>query len=884
MTKLAIPSVAAIALAGGVLCERTHGQCDFDVTAFHLPAFGPITAMTVFDDGSRPALVIGGDFAGAGGVTANNVAKWDGSAWSALGQNLDDNPTDLAVFNGALYASTGDEFAARWTGAEWVSASEGVECEAGPVSEFVVFDDGSGPCLFAAAQTKLYRYDGATWKSIAEFDDAVARLELFDHDADGQPSLFTAGSFTAVDGTSANRIARWDGQIWSTLGEGVNGPVRDLVVHQLNDEPVLCLAGAFSTAGGSAVGGVAAWNAQSWTSLPENFAGSSITGLAVWDDGTGSHLYMSRTYEAHREFHATVHRFDGRNWTNVFTWRHPLSVKISALMPFDDQSGIGSVLYVGGRESTYGSIFARITPTGVVPPPGSPLAVGGTIRAFTAFDDGAGSALYAGGEFILAGNVIANNIARWDGRSWSALGSGITGQNTYYSTSVHTVEVFDDGSGTGPALYAGGNFNSAGGIHAYSIARWNGANWSPVGDLYDSTVHALAVFDDGTGPALYAGGSLGSFNGVPLNNIAKWDGLAWEPVGGGVNGGIYALKVFDDGSGLALYAGGWMTSAGSTSVQDIARWDGQSWSNVGGGMTPAGHVQALAVYDDQMGKGAKLFAGGTFTHAGGTYANTIAQWDGSSWSAVGDIDALGDPCHVRAMTVFDDGNGPALYATSVTNGGLARWNGNFWASAANYDGGIRALQVSDGMLYLGAGGYNSCSGWGYAFSWWSTGSTSLAISDQATEPDLLWPDHDDEVHEGDNVALWVEVDHGGAVAFQWRRDGLALENTPPFSGVMSNRLIIEDVTSFEQGAYDVVITNDCTAIVSEPVVLDLASCLGDIVPEGGDGVVNVDDLLLVIDSWGWCIGCSADIWPPGSNTLVNVEDLLTLLNTWGPCD
>ena len=40
--------------------------------------------------------------------------------------------------------------------------------------------------------------------------------------------------------------------------------------------------------------------------------------------------------------------------------------------------------------------------------------------------DDAGN-LYIGGEFNLAGEVIASHIAKWDGSTWSALGSGIPG-------------------------------------------------------------------------------------------------------------------------------------------------------------------------------------------------------------------------------------------------------------------------------------------------------------------------------------------------------------------------------------------------------------------------------------------------------------------------
>jgi len=48
------------------------------------------------------------------------------------------------------------------------------------------------------------------------------------------------------------------------------------------------------------------------------------------------------------------------------------------------------------------------------------------VGALTVFDDGSGPALYAGGNFTIAGGVAANRVAKWNGSSWSSLGSGVT--------------------------------------------------------------------------------------------------------------------------------------------------------------------------------------------------------------------------------------------------------------------------------------------------------------------------------------------------------------------------------------------------------------------------------------------------------------------------
>src|SRR5229473_6781278 len=122
------------------------------------------------------------------------------------------------------------------------------------------------------------------------------------------------------------------------------------------------------------------------------------------------------------------------------------------------------------------------------------------------------------------------------------------------SDPVHALTVFDDG--TGPALYAGGEFTTAGDVTANRIAKWNGTQWYALGSGMNGSVLALAVFDDGTGPALYAGGEFTMAGDVVANRIAKWDGAQWSALGSGINGPLLALTVFDDGTGPALYAGG----------------------------------------------------------------------------------------------------------------------------------------------------------------------------------------------------------------------------------------------------------------------------------------------------------------------------------------
>ena len=70
--------------------RHARGQGEWD-DGFGVPGMNStVVALTVFDDGTGAALYAGGMFTTAGGVSANSIAKWNGSAWSPLGSGIDD--------------------------------------------------------------------------------------------------------------------------------------------------------------------------------------------------------------------------------------------------------------------------------------------------------------------------------------------------------------------------------------------------------------------------------------------------------------------------------------------------------------------------------------------------------------------------------------------------------------------------------------------------------------------------------------------------------------------------------------------------------------------------------------------------------------------------
>ena len=262
---------------------------------------------------------------------------------------------------------------------------------------------------------------------------------------------------------------------------------------------------------------------------------------------------------------------------------------LRAIAAFDD--GTGPALYVGGwmsAGSPHTDRMLRMTDTGWARV-GDGGVPSGLVRAFTPFDDGTGLVLAVGGSFQTVGGIQSEGVAFWDGETWSSPAGGLGGTNW-----VESMAVFDD-DGAGPALFVAGFFSLAGEVSVSSIAKWNGEAWSDVGGGLSNSeaaiVKSVAAFDDGSGPALYAAGQFIEAGGVAAANIAQWNGRGWSALGAGIDDRAKAMTAFDDGTGPALYVAGRFLAAGGRPAHRHAKWEG-------GAGAPPGHRADGPGYED----------------------------------------------------------------------------------------------------------------------------------------------------------------------------------------------------------------------------------------------------------------------------------------------
>ncbi len=306
--------------------------------------------------------------------------------------------------------------------------------------------------------------------------------------------------------------------------------------------------------------------------------------------------------------------------------------------------------------------------------------------------------IYVGGDFTQArqsnGNLLTvSYIAKWNGTNWSALGDGVN--NIVTSIAI-----------SGSDIYVGGIFTTAGGNSANRIAKWDGSNWSALGIGVNDRVFSIAI----SGSDIYVGGDFTLAGGNSANRIAKWNGTNWSALGVGVNNGVND-RVFSIAiSGSDIYVGGNFTSAGGNSINRIVRWDGSNWTALGVGVNNGtnGSVRSIAI------SGSDIYIGGGFSSAGGNSANNVARWDGSNWTALGVGVNNGVAGTVQSIAI----SGSDIYIGGFFNsaGGdpaiqyIARWDGSNWYAVGNgVDFAVESIAISGNYIYVG-GAFTSAGG------------------------------------------------------------------------------------------------------------------------------------------------------------------------------
>ena len=432
---------------------------------------------TIWLDGAN--LYAGGTFTQSGDGTTDfhYVAQWNGT-WAPVGPV--NNPDTFEGVNVLLDTAEQGLLAAGsmqlmgtslvnslgfWTQGVWTGVG-GDGMDAG-ISALLLTDQGE---LYAGGDFGFSGTTGANfiaqrandqWLPLGQGTDGEVRaIEMA---SDG--SVYVGGSFTRVfqtDGTEVlvYGVARWDGTVWSALGNGVNGSVETIAIDA-ND--TIYIGGDFTLDGSeqAELMYVAQWNGTAWAPVGSGMDATVHT-LVVGGGGEliAGGAFTSASAVANTRFLAS---WQNNAWASV-----------------------------GGVTELNGEVYALVVDANGI------LTAGG---AFT--------------EVVSGQNT--NYIAQWDGLAWTGLGTP-TGNGTS-GCCVRTIAVDDLGT-----VFAGGDFKGvrqpAGpDLQASYIASWNGDNgWTNLDVGMDGAVQVLAM----NSIDLFAGGDFRMAGGLASSYLARW--------------------------------------------------------------------------------------------------------------------------------------------------------------------------------------------------------------------------------------------------------------------------------------------------------------------------------------------------------------------------
>ena len=206
--------------------------------------------------------------------------------------------------------------------------------------------------------------------------------------------------------------------------------------------------------------------------------------------------------------------------------------------------------------------------------------------------------IIACGEFDRVGNKAISGIMQWDGSSWDSLGSGLSGNIVGSAALMYPHDLCKFGTD----LIVAGNFLKAGGITVNGIARWDGSQWHNMDAGFNKTVYSVCVYNG----ELYAGGEFTMSGSTALKCIAKWNGTSWVDPGFGINYTNSALNAFVHTMKVLntkLYlAGGFdrvIEAAAVHQGQGVFAFNGTNVDTLSGG-TINREIEAIAWYDGDL--------------------------------------------------------------------------------------------------------------------------------------------------------------------------------------------------------------------------------------------------------------------------------------------
>ena len=327
---------------------------------------GEILALAV--DGND--VYVGGSFTRLGRVNARHIGKWDGQRWQALGSGANDAVMSIlvvkdasnpllrnSVFVGGYFSQINGITAhnlAKWNGTEWSAVSPDIFFGGSTVYTLatngsILFVGGGFNQIGQIPANNVASWNGSQWSAltVAGQNGTNGYVQYLEWQ---QGVLYLAGGFTEAGGVAGtNCIARWDAG-FHALGSGIVGNCRITSLKSFNQD--LIVGGQFLNAGAISGANIAAWSNGSWRSLGGGFGVVNAVGVL-----------QNQLVASVQDMPASLMAWDAESaqW-RPFSALFPISTPIAMAETPNGAAFGGNFKYVGGQLSLRPSFgFALFT-------------------------------------------------------------------------------------------------------------------------------------------------------------------------------------------------------------------------------------------------------------------------------------------------------------------------------------------------------------------------------------------------------------------------------------------------------------------------------------------------------------------------------------------
>lgn len=429
-------------------------------------------------------VLVGGRFTGAGVVTTTNLAWWNGAAWNVFPTDNQLTPTGfIADQSGVVvfgkFAAVGgvsSSAIARFDGTNWTGYGSGITGELNAAAWLGTNLYVGGRFQVAGGKSAgfIARWDGHGWQSLfsgkggALFGSVIRSLTA------NTSGAYVAGNLVSAGETPVNSVAHFNGTNWMAMDQGLS-PNRShrLASVQTN---LYVMESDVQMFGVPTV--LKRWNGFTWEIIPLGLTNNGSPGGMSRIAAGGTNLYVVGRFTSAGDVAATnLVRWDGAQWHSLgYVPPAASGIEISAV------TECANLLFIAERETksfTAPGTNASLIGNSVRRWDGTSWSSVGQNLAFASDFQliqslaYVGSNLFVGGYFVATNPVAATNLLRWNGAAWHAVDFPSTASNP----------TIDSMAVSGTNLYVRGSFviTHASGYDYRRIARWDGSSWSYLG-------------------------------------------------------------------------------------------------------------------------------------------------------------------------------------------------------------------------------------------------------------------------------------------------------------------------------------------------------------------------------------------------------------------